>query len=123
MDYSTVENKVKELFSTQSFLSDYIDVNCSLDLDQNFENVHEQIVQCINESNVIYYSTAMNFLAENDSSLNESIEIAVNLGYNIESLNSELLATLLLQSRLHEELSEIYSDLEELIEEYESSQE
>ena len=99
MDYSTVENKVKELFKGQNFLSDYIDV-VNLDLDNSFEDIHESIVEQIQVSEIIYYSNAINFLAENDTSLNKSMELAIESGFNLESLNSELLATLLLQSKL-----------------------
>ena len=117
MDYSTVENKVKELFEGQNLLSDYIDVE-TLDLDNSFEDIHESIVEHIQVSEIIYYSDAMGFLAENDTSLKESMELAIDSGFNLESLNSEFLATLLLQSKLHEDLSEIYSDLENVIEDY-----
>lgn len=44
---------------------------------------------------VIYYSFAIKYLAENDPSLKESLEIASEYGHNINQLNSELLAGLL----------------------------
>ena len=43
---------------------------------------------------VIYYSTAIRYLKDNDPSLCESLEIATEYGYTTENLNSELLATL-----------------------------
>ena len=43
---------------------------------------------------VIYYSSAIRYLKENDPSLTESLEIATEYGYTTENLNSELLATL-----------------------------
>jgi len=43
---------------------------------------------------VIYYSTAIRYLKENDPSLTESLEIATEYGYEAKNLNSELLATL-----------------------------
>ena len=43
---------------------------------------------------IIYYSKAIVYLKENDASLSESLEIATELGYTTENLNSELLASL-----------------------------
>ena len=43
---------------------------------------------------IIYYYKAIEYLKENDSSLNESLEIATEYGYTTDNLNSELLASL-----------------------------
>ena len=43
---------------------------------------------------IIYYSRAIEYLKENDSSLFESLEIATEYGYDAKSLNSEILASL-----------------------------
>ena len=43
---------------------------------------------------VIYYSTAIRYLKDNDPSLTESLEIATEYGYEAKNLNSELLASL-----------------------------
>jgi len=44
----------------------------------------------------IYYHNAMEYLIENDASLTESMGIATEMGFTTESINSELLATLLM---------------------------
>jgi hypothetical protein len=56
---------------------------------------------------VIYYSVAMNYLIENDVSLDESLEEADAMGLSITDLNSELLATILLQKMLNENINEV----------------
>ena len=43
---------------------------------------------------IIYYYKAMEYLKEHDTSLGESIEIAIEYGYTLEGLNSETLASL-----------------------------
>ena len=43
---------------------------------------------------VIYYSSAIRYLKDNDPSLCQSLEIASEYGYTTENLNSELLASL-----------------------------
>jgi len=60
----------------------------------------------INEQEVIYYSVAMNYLIENDCSLQESLEEADACGFETNMLNSEILATLLLRKMLNENIYE-----------------
>ena len=43
---------------------------------------------------IIYYSRAMDYLSKNDSSLQESLNLAAELGYTPENLSSEILASL-----------------------------
>ena len=43
---------------------------------------------------IIYYSKAIEYLKEHDASLNESLEIAAEMGFTLENLNSETLASL-----------------------------
>ena len=66
----------------------------------SFDEYEQRIVDLINESEIIYYHKAIDYLKENDSSLFESLSIADELGYNVRNLNSELLATLLYQQNL-----------------------
>jgi len=86
----------------------------------DFDEYEEAIYQSICENEIIYYSKAMKFLSENDNSLTYSMEIASDLGYTTENINSELLATLLHQEFLKEEFSEYSGDIENFIEEYEN---
>tara|TARA_R110002167_G_scaffold129423_1_gene312369 strand:- start:348 stop:776 length:429 start_codon:yes stop_codon:yes gene_type:complete len=64
---------------------------------------------------VIYYSSAIRYLKENDPSLTESLEIATEYGYTTENLNSELLATLHASQKKENTFHEdIAPELEEL---------
>ena len=81
-----------------------------------FSELEEAVEQWINEQEIIYYNRAMNYLIDNDTSLNRSLEIASEMGYDVSSLNSELLATLLYQEELREEWYEIQDEVEELLE-------
>ena len=56
---------------------------------------------------VIYYSTAINYLKENDPSLSESLEIATEYGYTTNNLNSELLASLHASQKKEETFNEL----------------
>lgn len=72
--------------------SEYLSSKTDLkDIDDLFDDL--QTNGYFNEE-VIYYSSAIRYLKENDPSLTESLEIATEYGYTTENLNSELLATL-----------------------------
>jgi len=64
---------------------------------------------------IIYYYKAMEYLKENDCSLSESIEIASEMGFSLENLNSEALASIH-ASRQREEIfhEEILPQLEKI---------
>lgn len=85
---------------------------------ENVEDLSDYL-DTLNDSNnitneeVIYYKVAIDYLAEEDPSLSESLEIAKEYGYLIDQINSELLATLL-KTRRNEEL---YSETLELLKE------
>lgn len=66
---------------------------------------------------IIYYYNAMKFLIERDQSLSESLEIAVEYGYTMEDLNSELLASLLASKIARDTFEVNFEDEFELIKE------
>jgi len=74
---------------------DYINID-EIDTD----NAAESIFEMINDNGgfdveIIYYSNAIEYLKKHDNCLTESIEIAIEYGYTLENINSELLASLL----------------------------
>lgn len=98
----------------------------SIDLDLYTENMSEDVTmdelddkvhQLISEQEVIYYRRAIDYLKQEDQSLAESIELANDMGYDLQSINSELLATLVLQQRLQEAYNELRDELEAIIDE------
>jgi hypothetical protein len=96
------ENSLKEI-ETIDDLRDYLE---EINEDRYITNVE-----------VIYYSKAIEYLKENDPSLNESVDIALECGYELKSINSEVLASLL-QTRNNEEdyndfIESVINDMEE----------
>ena len=67
----------------------------------------DDLIDHINESDIIGYGQAMNYLIENDCSLSVSMGLAHDMGCSLESLGSELLATLHYHQMLHESISEV----------------
>jgi hypothetical protein len=103
------------------------EVNTDLDLtyvyqdDMTFDEYEEAIERYIQESSdIIYYSRAIEYLSENDPSLQESLELAADMGYSPADLNSEVLATLLNQQNQMIEWQQVSSQVQEYFDEYEN---
>ena len=109
------KNTLTELFNDTRYLSNYIDLNDVLNY--NDINTLEDFEDCLNERireiEIIYYFNAINILREEDQSLTESFEIASDFGFELKNLNSEVLASLLIQNRCFEELSDLIQEIEE----------
>jgi hypothetical protein len=85
---------------------------------KDFESYFEELKESTYQVECIYYSNAMKYLTEHDNSLSESLEIASEMGYEVGDLNSELLATLLMQRKESEALYDAKYDLEDLYNEF-----
>lgn len=106
----TRNEKIQEFLGEQTI---DIDLCQYFQSDIDFNQFNENVLQGIREEDVIYYHKAMEFLLKNDPSLKDSLEIAGDLGFETNQLNSEILATLLYQEYLGEQYSEIQSDIED----------
>lgn len=99
------------------------DITTQLDLDEmydkgmTFDEFQENVERHIYETEVIYYSVAIEYLSRVDPSLRESMALAAEMGYEVSSLNSELLATLLRQQELMDDWYSIQDEVEELFNE------
>ena len=83
---------------------------------RNADDLYEELES--NEAfniDIIYYSRAMTYLSENDFSLSESIEIAVQHGYSLENINSELLASLHASQKAREDFWRCKNDINEIL--------
>ena len=98
---SELKKIIEELEETYDEFNDYvwnfIDEETLKELD--IEDLEEFLVDldedgAITRTEVIYYTNAMKYLSEEDPSLQESLGLADELGYD-SPLNSEVLASLL----------------------------
>jgi len=85
----------------------------------NFQNLETCDLQEFKQSiidlfdyEITYYSTAIEFLKENDASLKISLELAQDFGYELKNLNSETLASLLNQHVFIQDLNNYDDELE-----------
>jgi len=103
-------------------LSEKIDIDFNYFLNIEEHTNLEEITEVLHDNNafeqdVVYYSTAMKYLQENDPSLRESLEIANEYGFTLENLNSEVLASLLKTKNVEEEFSELETEIEDFLNE------
>lgn len=104
-----------EIFLSE--LKSEIDIPYMVDIDNiDTSNAYQSIYDMIEDNNgfdieIIYYSTAIEYLKNNDNSLRESLEIANDLGYELKNLNSEILASLLASQNSRDEFADLESEI------------
>lgn len=109
-------NQTKYLAENLDILETILEYADVSNVDELMEYIQENYIHDIE---VIYYHNAMEFLKEEDPSLQESLQLMADFGYQVDDLNSELLASLLLQQKCSEELYALGKDFEEFFEEVE----
>lgn len=130
----TAENllqQIEELIDANEFLNGQISVYDVCTVDdinnegiENFDHLNEQFDDNGHFNvDVIYYSNAMEFLSENDSSLQLSFKIALEMGCTLENLNSETLASLLKTEKVKEAWAGLKDEIDQLFEEYREAKE
>ena len=98
---------------TEVVITDYVREYDDIDFDDAYNSIFD-IVQDNGGFNIeiIYYARAIEYLKENDCSLNESLEIAEEYGYEIKTLNSEVLASLLASRNAMEDFGDLQSEID-----------
>ena len=105
-----IKKAIEDILDNTDYLKD-------VDIDGDTpEEVIEYIEDRIREEEVIYYRKAIKFLSEEDNSLMNSVDLATDMGYELKNINSELLATILMQDKMSSELYEIKEDIENAFE-------
>lgn len=84
------ESDVLELVADYSGVDD-----CAI-----YDQLDNLSVDAINSQEIIYSSSAMEFLAKNDPSLSDSLTAAAEMCFDLKKLNSEILATIILRDNL-----------------------
>lgn len=104
-----IRNAIEKLEHEGIYIPDYIDLEYISNYEdmQTVDDLINVIERYINETEITYYSTAIKFLAEEDASLKSSLDLAHEMGCGLHNVDSEFLATLLLQDLLTNELHEI----------------
>ena len=108
---------------TEVEIMDYIQIE-----DIDYSDAYQSIYEMIDENggfdiDIIYYSNAIEYLKQNDSSLRESMEIAQEYGYEPKNINSELLASLLASQNARQEFYELQDKINNFFSELETEEE
>lgn len=116
----TVQNQISEFLKGLNvenlYIMNYVDVE-SIDVENAFDSIFEQIDENRGfDVEIIYYSNAIAYLKKNDPSLNESLEIAIEYGFELKNLNSEVLASLLASQNVRNEFYELQDEINEFFE-------
>ena len=61
---------------------------------ENLEQIKEGLIEDVESDSFIYYQNAIAYLAKNDPSLQQSIELAREFGYDLKNIDSVKLADL-----------------------------
>lgn len=115
----TIIEEQEKNYDFNDLIKNYIDID---ELEEAIDNdsVQEYLEELnedfeITDTEIMYYYTAIQYLAENDQSLRESMEIASEYGYETWNLNSELLASLLKSKNNQNDYAEF---IESVVEEF-----
>ena len=105
--------KFIELFNTFNLDIDLT----SIDFDINEINNFEELLTENNllDTDIIYYSNAIEYLQKHDNSLKLSLGLAIDLGYNLADINSEILASILQSENLRNELYSCKTEIDNFI--------
>ena len=117
-----IENFLREL-DTEIDVLNYVDID-NIDFEIAYDSIYNMI--CDNNGfdiEIVYYSKSMKYLMENDPSLQESLNIADELGFDVQSLNSEILASLLISENVKNEFYQLEDEINEFFEELEEEEE
>ena len=109
-----IYNKLHQITEEKTFP---IDLASIYDNEDTFTDFCDKVNDAIMHEEIIYYSEAIKYLMNEDASLYECLNIAVEYGYTIEHLSSEILATLLYQQKLTEQWYEIETEIKEIFNE------
>lgn len=92
------------------YSSDYEDIEDYADLTEHLEDNNLFDVE------IIYHARAMEYLAENDPSLYQSLELASDMGYETANLGSEILASLLASELVRTDYHDLEGEIDEILE-------
>jgi hypothetical protein len=100
--------------------SQNLDIDFAHYLGHNSFDSFDEIRDILDNNNafdieIIYYGTAIEYLQKNDPSLRESLGLASEMGFSMDKLNSETLASLLASENTRIEFEELESEVSDLI--------
>lgn len=111
-----LENIFKYIQSeTDELVTDYIDMEDILKM-ESYDELYEELEEVgFFLVDIIYYGKAIEYLKEHDPSLQHSLELASEMGYSPDGLNSEILASILAGDKVLASFCSFSNELEEIL--------
>ena len=119
-----IKEKEKE-YDFNERIASYIDYNEfqeAIDdnkIDDFLNELNDNNNRTFTDTEIIYYSNAIEYIKENDQSLRECFDIASEYWYNANDLNSGILASLLATRRNEDEYSKFIDEVVQFVNELE----
>jgi len=115
------EKQIDDLIKLFEDYAEDIDIDSILHYN-DIEDINDSddLLELIEDNNgfdidIIYYSKAIKYLSEHDSSLRSSIDIAIDMGFDLENINSETLASLHASQKAREDFWDITDEIDEIL--------
>jgi hypothetical protein len=116
------EKQIEDLIKLFNYYLPEIDIDYFLNGYEIGEDINDSddLLEIIEDNNgfdidIIYYSKAIKYLSEHDASLRSSIDIAIDMGFDLENINSETLASLHASQKVREDFHEITDEIDEIL--------
>ncbi len=108
--------QAKEIASLLEKINIYISAEGIIELD-SFQEIGDYLEETDSFNiEIVTFSRAMEYLSENDSSLQASLKLAYEIGYNVNELTSEILASLLASEKTRQEFENLKDEIEAILE-------
>ena len=115
------EKQIDDLIKLFEDYAEDIDIDSILSYNEIKDiNDSDDLLELIEDNNgfdidIIYYSKAIKYLSEHDASLRSSIDIAIDMGFDLENINSETLASLHASQKAREDFHDITDEIDEIL--------
>jgi hypothetical protein len=120
--YQTISQQIEAKRAEIYALVNSIDIDANYHLEDEDLTSADNIRETLEDSDafnieIIYHSNAIEYLRKHDPSLETSLSLAHYMGFSLDKLNSETLASILASENVREDFSGIERELDELCEE------
>ena len=104
-EYIYERSEIEDIFENITHMNDLFNILCE-------KNAFHHL------SEFIYYSDAIEYLNQNDYSLTDSFEIAKEMGFTLDKLDSCILATIHKERKLEGDFFKLTEDVNKMINKY-----
>jgi len=112
------KERIIKIFKETRYINEWFDYEDYIDISIDRKSIRifdKNIEELLFNDLIIYYNEAIEFLKKEDPSFKEALGYAMELGYNLDEIDSEKLANLVLEARIRDEWNEIKDEIERIL--------